>query len=99
VTNHLLGKYGSDHLPEGNSFDRFRRLTREIADRKSKVTPEEAQTINQCVAVPKEATRAATLWHSLYDLTEGKVRVSFFLGRDPNGEARRTPYISFGFTH
>ncbi len=98
VTNHLLGKYGVDNLPQGNTFDRFRRLTREIADRKARVTPEEARTINQCVAVPKEANSSATLWHSVYDLAERKVKVSFFLGRDAKGEDRRTPYLPFGFT-
>jgi hypothetical protein len=98
VTNHLLGKYGTEKLPQGNSFDRFRRLTREIADRKARVTPEEVRTINQCVAVPKEARGAATLWHSIYDLADRKVKISFFLGRDPKGEDRRTPYLEFGFT-
>jgi hypothetical protein len=98
VTNHLLGRYGTDKLPEGNSFDRFRRLSREITDRKSRVTPEEVRTINQCVAVPREARGAATLWHSVYDLAERKVKISFFLGRSSNGEDRRTPYLGFGFT-
>lgn len=98
VTNHLLGRYGTAKLPEGNSFDRYRRLTREIASRKATITPEEARTINQCVAVPKEAGAHATLWHSVYDLAERKVKVSFFLGRDPGRAERRTPYLEFAFT-
>lgn len=98
VTNHLLGRYGTENLPQGNTFDRYRRLTREIAARKAKVTPQEVRTINQCVAVPKEARAAATLWHSIYDLAERKVKISFFLGRDSQGEERRTPYLEFGFT-
>lgn len=98
VTNHLLGKYGTNALPQGNSFDRFRRLTREIADRRARVTPEEVCTINQCVAVPKEARGAATLWHAVYDLADRKVKVRFFLGRDSKGEDRLTPYLEFGFT-
>lgn len=99
VPNHLLGVYGTEKLPEGNSFDRFRRLTQEIAERKARVTPDEVRTINQCVAVPKEAQGAAMLWHSVYDLADRKLKISFFLGRDSKGEDRRTPYLQFGFTH
>src|SRR5262249_2259862 len=98
VTNHLLGKFGTEKLPQGNTFDRFRRLTREISDRNSKVSSDPVCTINQCVAVPKEAKGAATLWHAVYDLTGREVKISFFLGRGANGEERRTKYIPFGFT-
>jgi hypothetical protein len=98
VTNHLLGVYGTDNLPQGNTFDRYRRLKHEIGSRQSKVSTREALTINQCVAVPKEAKGAATLWHAVYDLTAKKVKVSFFLGRNSQGEDRRTPYLDFGFT-
>jgi hypothetical protein len=99
VTNHLVSRYGTEKLPQGNTFDRFRRLSHEIAERRSRVTPDEVRTINQCVAVPKEARGAATLWHAVYDLPEKKVRISFFLGRTPDGTDRRTPYVDFGFTH
>src|SRR6185369_16430712 len=98
VTNHLLGRFGSKDLPAGNSFDRYQRLTTEIASRKMRITSDEVRTINHCVAVPKEAKGAATLWHSVYDLADNTVKVSFFLGRDRDGEERRTPYIAFGFT-
>jgi hypothetical protein len=98
ATNHLLSKFGTENLPEGNSFDRFRRLTSEVSSRKAKVTPIEVLTINHCVAVPKEASDAATLWHSVYDLKDRKVKISFFLGRDAKGNDRRTPYMEFGFT-
>jgi hypothetical protein len=98
VTNHLLGRYGTENLPEGNTFDRYRRLTHEIAQRRSRVTPDEVRTINQCVAAPREARGSATLWHAVYDLTEKKVRISFFLGRPAGGEDRRTPYLDFGLT-
>lgn len=96
VTNHLLGRYGTEKLPEGNTFDRFRRLTHEIADRGARVTPDEVRTINQCVAVPREARGAATLWHAVYDLPERRVRISFFLGRGSDGTERRTSYLDFG---
>src|SRR5436190_12970293 len=98
VTNHLLGRYGTENLPQGNTFDRFRRLTREIADRRSRVTPDQVRTINQCVAVPREARGSATLWHSVYDLPARSVRISFFLGRAPDGAVRRTSYLEFGLT-
>lgn len=98
VTNHLLGRYGTEHLPQGDSFDRFRRLTRELAERGSRVTPDEVRAINLCVAVPGGVRDHATLWHAVYDLTERKVRISFFLGRTPDGADRRTPYLDFGFS-
>ncbi|MEZ0326564.1 MAG: C45 family autoproteolytic acyltransferase/hydrolase [Fimbriimonas sp.] len=95
VTNHLLAEYNAENLPEGNSFDRFRRLQSEIAQRKGKVTPAEATTINACVAVPKDTQGHATLWHSVYDLKERSMSVSFFLGRDAAGIERRSPYYAF----
>jgi predicted choloylglycine hydrolase len=97
VTNHLLGVYGEQNLPEGNSFDRYRRLKHEIMNRHESVSEAEALSINQCVAVPKEAKGAATLWHAVYDLSARKVKISFFLGRNAQGADRRTPYLDFAF--
>jgi hypothetical protein len=94
VTNHLLAQYDSTALPQGNSFDRFRRLQKEIASRRGRVTPEEASTINSCVAVQPGPWPSATLWHSVYDLRERSLKVSFWLGKDGNRE-RRTPYLPF----
>ncbi len=95
VTNHLLANFDASNLPEGNSFDRYRRLQAEIANRKGKIRPEEASVINACVAVPKDAKDHATLWHSVYDLENRSMSVSFFLGRAAGGVERRSPYIDF----
>lgn len=95
VTNHLLAKYRGVKPPEGNSGDRFARLEQEIAARKSRVTPDDVRAINQCVAVPKVAGNHATLWHSVYDLQDKSMSISFFLGRDARGLERRTPYLKF----
>lgn len=97
VTNHLVSKTDGYHMPNGNSYDRFRRLRTEIENRKGRITPKDVQVINTCVAVPTEARGAATLWHAVYDLKARKVKISFFLGKGPKGE-RRTPYLDFGFT-
>jgi hypothetical protein len=93
VTNHLISDFGTDKLPEGNSFDRYRALQAEIAKR-GQHTPEQASTNNLCVAVPTNPSHA-TLWHSVYDLEDRSMRVSFYLGIDSNGRARRTPYMKF----
>jgi hypothetical protein len=95
VTNHLLSSFDAKHLPDGNSFDRYRRLQKELADRKGKVTPQEASTINLCVAVPGGTLNAATLWHSVYDLKSKTMSVSFFMGKTKGGAERRTPYLPF----
>ncbi|MBS1724460.1 MAG: linear amide C-N hydrolase [Armatimonadetes bacterium] len=94
VTNHRVSKYGTAKLPDGNSFDRFRRLQQEIAKKGGLLTPDEVRETNLCVAVPPVAAQAATLWHSVYDLKERTLKVSFFLGRE-DGKDRRTPYLEF----
>jgi penicillin V acylase-like amidase (Ntn superfamily) len=98
VTNHLLSQFDATHLPEGNSFDRYRRLQQEIRSRNGKVTPEEAGTINSCVAVPGETPTHATLWHSVYDLKARTMKVNFFLGKTPNGGERHSGYVSFNLS-
>lgn len=95
VTNHLLAQFDATHLPEGNSFDRYRRLQAEIKSRNGKVTPEEAGSINSCVAVPAETPTHATLWHSVYDLRARTMKVDFFLGKRANGAEKRSGYQSF----
>jgi predicted choloylglycine hydrolase len=95
VTNHLLAQFPDHKAPAGNSGDRFARLEKEIADRHSRVTPDDVQAINQCVAVPKMGANHATLWHSVYDLQDRSLSISFFLGRDAQGAERRSPYLKF----
>lgn len=94
VTNHALNRFGTDNLPAGNSFDRYRRLQAEIAMAGPKVTPKQAEGINHCVAVPNEVGPSATMWHAVYDLKARSVRVSFFLGKG-TGRERRSPYREF----
>jgi hypothetical protein len=36
-----------------------------------------------------------TLWHSVYDLNDQTVQVSFCLSRADEKKERRTPYLSF----
>lgn len=95
VTNHSIAEYGTTNLPQGNSFDRYRRLQKEIADRKGRVTPAEVKEINYCVAVPEGVMKAATLWHAVYDVTDRSVKISFCLSRSDEAKQRRTPYLSF----
>lgn len=89
VTNHLLGEYDANDLPSGNSFDRYRRLQEELGKTKT-YSPVQVKENNFCVAVPKDMSDHATLWHSIYDLQSRTMQVSFYLG--PN---RRTKYFEF----
>lgn len=95
ITNHSIHKYDANKLPNGNSFDRYRRLQQEIANRKNRVTPAEVKEINYCVAVPADVKVHATLWHSVYDLKDKTLKVSFCLSRSDEAKERRTPYLSF----
>jgi predicted choloylglycine hydrolase len=94
VTNHSIAEYGTTNLPQGNSFDRYRMLEKEIGA-KRKFTPLEVKENNFCVAVPKNVMVAATLWHAVYDLKEHSMSVSFCLSRADERDERRTPYLSF----
>jgi penicillin V acylase-like amidase (Ntn superfamily) len=52
VTNHRISKFGTKDLPEGNSFDRYRRLQSEIDKLGLKLSPSAVRETNLCVAVP-----------------------------------------------
>jgi len=95
VTNHSIAEYGTTNLPEGNSFDRYRRLQQELAKRNGKFTPTEVKEINYCVAVPTSVHVAATMWHAVYDLSSKSVNISFCLSRPDEQQERRTPYLAF----
>lgn len=95
ITNHSIAEYGTEGLPQGNSFDRYRMLQDQLAQRNRKLTPVEVKEINYCVAVPKEAQVAATMWHAVYDLQDRSMIVSFCLSRSDEKEERRSPYLSF----
>lgn len=98
VTNHSIAEYGTDNLPKGNSFDRYRRLESELAKRTGKYSVEDMKTINRCVAVPAQVQGAATLWHAVYDLSAKSVEISFCLSRADEAAERRTPYFKFALS-
>jgi hypothetical protein len=95
VTNHSIAEYGTTGLPEGNSFDRYRRLQAELVKRKGKVSPADVKEINYCVAVPSGVRVAATMWHAVYDLQLRSVQISFCLSGPDEQVERRTPYLTF----
>jgi hypothetical protein len=45
---------------------------------------------------PEADTVGRTIWHSIYDIDARRIAVSFFLGDNPDGTDRRSPYESFG---
>lgn len=95
ITNHSIAVYGTSNLPEGNSFDRYRRLQAELDKRSDTFTPAEVKEINYCVAVPEQARVAATMWHAVYDLQDRSMIVSFCLSRMDEAKERRSPYLAF----
>ena len=40
-------------------------------------------------------TVGRTIWHSIYDIDARRIDVSFFVGDNPDGTDRRSPYESF----
>ena len=44
---------------------------------------------------PEADTVGRTIWHSIYDIDARRIDVSFFLGDNPDGTDRRSPYESF----
>jgi hypothetical protein len=100
VTNHLLhGRPSLDDLPAGDgpsaTYARARRLTAAVAAR-SELSPEEIKAAHACVHREDPASPSRTLWHGLYDAVERSLEVSFYLGDDPAGGVRRSPYLRFG---
>jgi hypothetical protein len=100
VTNHLLHGYPSlDDLPaeDGPSatYARARRLTAAVAGR-SGLSSEDIKDAHACVHREDRASPSRTLWHGLYDAVDRSLEVSFYLGDDPAGGARRSPYQRFG---
>lgn len=95
VTNHSIAEYGTQNLPQGNSFDRYRRLQSELGKRNGVFTPAEVKEINYCVAVPAGVRVAATMWHAVYDLSDKSVDISFCLSQDSEASERRSPYLHF----
>jgi len=104
VTNHLLstnqdGMNRADDGP-GGSFTRYKKLRKAI-DPRAKLSKAEIIKFHQSVmppgGSPVNRPVGRTLWHSLYDLKERSLSISFYL-RDqanaPMGQVR-TPYRKF----
>ncbi len=99
VTNHLLhGRPSLDDLPAGDgpsaTYARARRLTAAVAGR-SALSADEIKAAHACVHREDPASPSRTLWHGLYDAADRSLEVSFYLGDDPAGGVRRSPYLGF----
>lgn len=89
VTNHLLSKFPTmDQFPEESmldSFERYRKLHDSIHGENT-FSIEDIKAINASVASSDmdsnspEYAPHRTLWHSIYDLEERSVQVTFYLG-------------------
>jgi hypothetical protein len=101
VTNHPLHGRTLGDLPaeDGPSatYARARRLTAAVAGG-TDLTPEEIKVAHACVHREDPASPSRTLWHGLYDAVDRSLEVSFYLGDDPAGGVRRSPYLRFGCT-
>lgn len=116
VTNHPLHRYPTGDVPEVtdgpvpqlHSYNRYRFLRRHIDNQPKPVTLDAMKEINACVFADQaprslwgEQAPVRTLWHSLYDATDRRVEVSFYLRdeSDPDRPAEtrvvRSPYVSF----
>jgi hypothetical protein len=100
----------TDELPEephpAGSFNRFRRLQSEIADRADELTLEDVKTVNRCVAIEfgepaADQVVGRTLWHAVYVPERRELHVDFYLGEhadgaaEPTGRIRRSGYQTF----
>ena len=102
VTNHLLhGRPSLDDLPAGDgpsaTYARARRLAAAVEGRAA-LSREEIKAAHACVHREDPASASRTLWHGLYDAVERSLEVSFYLGDDPAGGVRRSPYLRFALT-
>jgi hypothetical protein len=100
VTNHLLHDRPSlDDLPaeDGPSatYARARRLTAAVGARSGPLSSEQVKVAHACVHREDPALPSRTLWHGLYDASDRGLEVSFYLGDDPAGGVRRSPYLQF----
>jgi len=100
VTNHLLhGRPSLDDLPAGDgpsaTYARARRLTGALAGR-SGLSPDDIKAAHSCVHRDDAGSPVRTLWHGLYDAVDRSLEISFYLGEDPAGGVRRSPYVRFG---
>ena len=101
VTNHLLhDRPSTDDLPpeDGPSatYARARRLTEALAARTGRLSTEEVKATHACVHREQPGAAVRTLWHGIYDAADRSLDISFYLGDEPDGRVRRSPYLTFG---
>lgn len=109
ITNHLVYKYDdASTVPDGlkESSNRLE-ILRKAAKERGKFNIEQIKEINGRVTVPPYTPQdprvppMRTLWHSIYNLDEGKLSVKFYLGEehDPkdksNAALKYSEYIDF----
>jgi hypothetical protein len=106
VTNHLVSQFAKpdehkEPYPAG-SFNRYCKLRDGIAAKSDKLSLEEIRALNVGVqagptAAMKGRNIGRTLWHSIYDLHENSLEVSFYLGEDESSSSgqKRTDYLKF----
>lgn len=111
ITNHPVHLYEAEakiklHASSGESFGRYRKLESQIQTAPQARSLEDMKKTNACVKARTPANRPVpglpqglnrTLWHSMYDCTDGSMEVDFYLGEDasaPGGE-RRSGYLKF----
>ena len=100
VTNHLLHDRPSlDDLPaeDGPSatYARARRLSAAVGARSGPLSTEQIKAAHACVHREDPDSPSRTLWHGIYDASDRSLEVSFYLGDDPAGGVRRSPYLRF----
>lgn len=111
VTNHLVHdypdrkKFPNEPWPAG-TFNRYCKLQDQIDSGGGKPSLDQIKAFNQAVQAgphmgPPQAVEdprpGRTLWHSVYDLKQKSLQVSFYLGESKqarNGQ-RRTEYLEF----
>lgn len=105
VTNHLLFAHpdslGRADDGPGGSFTRYKKLRKAI-DPRGKMSKAEIIQFHESV-MPRGSGAAVsqpvgrTLWHSLYDLEDRSLSISFYLRDDPGAPLGqvRTPYKTF----
>jgi penicillin V acylase-like amidase (Ntn superfamily) len=109
ITNHLVYKYINANAITYNLEESNQRIEilRKAVSSGAKFNIEQIKEINGRVAVPPyvpqdpQVPPMRTLWHSIYDLDEGRLSVKFYLGEEPDPKDKSkavlkyTEYIGF----
>jgi hypothetical protein len=104
ATNHVPEHRFADIPERTESEDRLARLQHAVtrargdngrADRQGIVDASRAVAATQPPGAGQyqAVSPARTLWHAIYDLEDRSVAVDFYLGDEPDGAIRRSPYV------